>query len=108
MIYSFFFQSVMEFWLNNGIDGFRIDAIPHIYEVENISLNEPPIGQNLNLSLHASLNHIYTKDQPETYDLVQEWRNFVDEYAKNNNRDEIVRKKKIYLRATYREDIFYF
>ncbi|PBC27951.1 Maltase [Apis cerana cerana] len=83
-------KSVMEFWLNNGIDGFRIDAIPHIYEVENISLNEPPIGQNLNLSLHASLNHIYTKDQLETYDLVQEWRNFVDEYAKNNNRDEIV------------------
>lgn len=84
----------MKFWLDNGIDGFRIDAIPHLYEAANISLNETPFGENLNLSLHASFNHTLTKDQPETYEIVSEWRKFVDTYAKDNNRDEIVREKK--------------
>lgn len=108
MIYSFFFQNIMKFWLDKGIDGFRIDAVPHLFESANISLDEPPLGKNLNLSLHASLNHTLTKDQPETYELVKEWRDFVDNYAEENKRDEIVREKKIYLRAIYRKDIFYF
>ncbi|XP_006625201.1 maltase 1-like [Apis dorsata] len=89
-------ENIMKFWLDNGIDGFRIDAIPHLYEAANISLNETPFGENLNLSLHASFNHTLTKDQPETYEIVSEWRKFVDTYAKDNNRDEIVLLTEVY------------
>ncbi|XP_003692294.1 maltase 1-like [Apis florea] len=83
-------ENIMKFWLDNGIDGFRIDAIPHIYEVADISLNETLLSPGLNSSLHASLNHNLTKDQPETYELISEWRKFVDTYAEQNKRDEIV------------------
>ncbi|XP_043799476.1 maltase 1-like [Apis laboriosa] len=89
-------ENIMKFWLDNGIDGFRIDAVPHLYEAANISLNETPFDEKLNLSLHASFNHTLTKDQPETYELVSEWRQFVDTYAKNNNRDEIVLLTEVY------------
>ncbi|XP_003395914.3 maltase 1 [Bombus terrestris] len=86
-------KNIMKFWLDKGIDGFRIDAVPHLYELKDITKNEPKLDHvdpSLNASNHAYYNHIYTKDQNETYELVQSWRNFVDDYAKQNNRDEIV------------------
>lgn len=92
-----FSQNIMKFWLDKEIDGFRIDAVPHLYELKDITKNEPKLDHvdpSLNASNHAYYNHIYTKDQNETYELVQSWRNFVDDYAKQNNHDEIVRESK--------------
>lgn len=92
-----FSQDIMEFWLDKGIDGFRIDAVPHLFELNDTTKDEPKLDHvdpNLNTTHHAYYNHIYTKDQNETYDLVQSWRKFVDEYAEKHNRDEIVRESK--------------
>jgi len=36
------FQEVLEFWLEKGVDGFRVDAIPHLFELANTSVDEPP------------------------------------------------------------------
>nr|XP_033323543.1 maltase 1-like [Megalopta genalis] len=82
-------KEIMQFWLDKGLDGFRIDAVPHIYE-SNINQNEPLLSDDLNETLHASYNHTLTKDQPKTYDLIKSWREFVDEYANKKNRDEVV------------------
>ncbi|OAD52780.1 Maltase 1 [Eufriesea mexicana] len=84
-------KEIMKFWLDNGIDGFRIDAVPHLFESANLTLEEPSLNlPGLNETHHANYNHTLTKDQPETYDLIVSWREFVDEYARINNRDEIV------------------
>ncbi|XP_033206940.2 alpha glucosidase 2 [Bombus vancouverensis nearcticus] len=86
-------KDIMKFWLDKGIDGFRIDAVPHLFELNDITKNEPKlehVDPSLNETHHAYYDHIYTKDQNETYQLVQSWRNFVDEYAEKNGRDEIV------------------
>lgn len=83
--------ATLEFWLNLGVDGFRIDAIPHLCEDTEFK-DEPflagpflagPFDWN-------SLDHIYTKDQPKTYDVVKIWRKAVDAYAIKNGRDTIV------------------
>ncbi|KAK2587024.1 hypothetical protein KPH14_010985 [Odynerus spinipes] len=84
-------KEIIEYWLQKGIDGFRIDAVPHLFEISNITLNEPlsnAIG--VEKTDYAYLNHIYTKDQNETYDLVNKWRTIVDNYANNTNEDEKV------------------
>ncbi|XP_043521926.1 maltase 1-like isoform X2 [Frieseomelitta varia] len=86
-------KEIIKFWLDKGIDGFRIDAIPFLFESANITLNEPKLpntDSSLNESHFAYYDHIYIKDQPETYDMVQSWREYVDHYANKNNRDEIV------------------
>lgn len=82
-------KEIMRYWLDMGISGFRIDAVPHIFE-GNITLNETMFSSELNKTLHASYNHNITKDQPETYTLIESWRKFVDDYANESNRDEIV------------------
>ena len=83
-------KDTMRFWLDKGVDGFRIDAVPHLFE-SNITQDEPVFNiPNVNASLHVNLNHTLTKDQPKTYDLVNSWRLFVDEYANQTRQDEKV------------------
>ena len=47
----------MAFWLDRGIDGFRVDAVPYLFEREGTNC------ENL----------------PETHDFLKEMRRFVDE-----------------------------
>jgi alpha-glucosidase len=80
-------KKVLLFWLDRGIDGFRIDAIPHIFETINedgsypdeplSGLCDDPVGT-------CYLSHIYTKDLDETYELVYDWRDLLDNYTKIN------------------------
>nr|XP_034196329.1 maltase 1-like [Osmia lignaria] len=82
-------KNVLRYWLDQGVDGFRIDAVPHLIE-NNITQDEPLFNSTYNTTLHASYNHTLTKDQPETYKLVQSWRDYVDEYASQRNEAEKV------------------
>jgi maltose alpha-D-glucosyltransferase/alpha-amylase len=51
--------NVVRFWLDQGVDGFRIDAVPYLYEREGTNC------ENL----------------PETHTYLKRLRAFVDEYA---------------------------
>ncbi|XP_076656311.1 alpha glucosidase 2 [Halictus rubicundus] len=82
-------KDIITFWLDKGLDGFRIDAVPHIIEGD-ISLNEPLKSPGADPTLHASYIHNVTKDQPGTYDIIKSWRTHVDDYARTHNRSEIV------------------
>lgn len=75
------------FWLDRGIDGFRIDAIPHMFEDSNYP-DEPWSGDTSAQDFeYHYLNHIYSKDQPLTFDMVYQYRQLVDDYAAANGRD---------------------
>ena len=37
-------QEVLEFWLDRGVDGFRVDAIASLYEASNLEQDEPRSG----------------------------------------------------------------
>ncbi|XP_043260143.1 maltase 1-like [Colletes gigas] len=83
-------KDVIKYWLDFGVDGFRIDAVPHLIE-DKQKRDEPESGTpGAKPTDFNYLNHIYTKDQDETYKLVQSWRDFVDKYAEDSSRDEIV------------------
>jgi len=75
--------NILKYWLELGIDGVRIDALKHVYESENMK-DEPIIDSNMAIS-YNNLNHIYTADQDDIYDLIKEWRLLLDDFKQNNN-----------------------
>ncbi|XP_076749048.1 alpha glucosidase 2 [Xylocopa sonorina] len=83
-------MDIMKYWLDFGMDGFRVDAVPHLFESETLK-DEPVIKvDGVNRDDYVTRNHIYTKDQPETYNLVQDFRKLLDDYADNTNTSERV------------------
>lgn len=75
----------MEFWMDRGVTGFRIDAFKYLYE--NISLPDEPFKPGMsNASEYTEMYHIYTTDQPEVIDSALEWRAFMDDYTKRKNK----------------------
>uniref|UniRef100_A0A336M5S6 alpha-glucosidase n=1 Tax=Culicoides sonorensis TaxID=179676 RepID=A0A336M5S6_CULSO len=84
-------KGVLKFWLNLGVDGFRIDAVPTLFEVDKSSNgdypDEPRNSWNNDPNDPSYLNHIYTQDQPETIDMVYQWRTVMDDFQKENGGD---------------------
>ncbi|XP_066995968.2 maltase A1 [Anabrus simplex] len=60
-------KDVITFWLDRGVDGFRVDAIPHLFEDSEWRDNPPNSNERVT-------------NQPETYDMVEQWRTLVDKY----------------------------
>lgn len=85
-------QEILRFWLHKGIDGFRIDAIHHAFEIapdwDGNYADEPRNDWNQDPEDYGYTNHIFTADQPETKHLVFEWRAILDQFQRENGGDE--------------------
>jgi alpha-glucosidase len=83
-------NNILLFWLNKGIDGFRIDAIPYIFETqyENGTFPDEPVsGLCTDVVGTCYHNHIHTKDLVETYNLVYDWHDLLVNYTKQHGGD---------------------
>jgi len=67
--------SAMCFWLDRGVDGFRMDVLWLLVKDE-FYRNNPPNPQDL-----ASTLPVFTADQPETHEIVAEMRTLLDSYG---------------------------
>lgn len=79
----------MRFWLDKGVDGFRVDAVPSLYEDPRF-LDEPLSGKSEDPNDWNYLNHIYVTDQDRTYDIVQDWSHVLDEYKAKDGRTRVM------------------
>jgi alpha-glucosidase len=71
---------VMRFWLQRGVDGFRIDVIYHMIKDDQFRDNPPnPAARPGEQSSHALLP-LYTTDRPEVQDIIVEMRKVTDEF----------------------------
>ncbi|KAL3267382.1 hypothetical protein HHI36_011512 [Cryptolaemus montrouzieri] len=99
-------KNVLKYYLDLGVDGFRIDAVLYAYEDEQLRdeprSNIPGIAPDD----HDYLLPIYTANLPETYDLVYEWRKYVDEYSEERGLDAKVLMTEVY--ADLNETIPYY
>jgi alpha-glucosidase len=71
---------VLRFWLARGVDGFRVDAIHHLFE--DAELRDNPVNPEWveGMSPARSLIRLHTMDQPEVHDAIKEMRGVADEY----------------------------
>lgn len=77
-------KEILRFWLREGVDGFRVDAIPHLVESDKNEAgfydDEPLSGECLDDPLASCyLKHTETKDLQETFDQVYLWRKVMEE-----------------------------
>ena len=70
---------IMRFWLDRGVDGFRVDVIGLMMK-DPLFRDEPPNPVWDGVKPFDSLNHIYTANLPEVHDLIREMRVVLDSY----------------------------
>jgi len=71
-------KAVLDFWLEKGIDGVRMDAVSHL--VEDLQLRDEPVSGETDDHLDwRYLEHIYTNNQPETKVILKELTSFIKE-----------------------------
>lgn len=72
-------QDVMRFWLNKGVDGFRVDVIHLLMKDEQLR-NEPENPTWDGVHVHEKLRHVHTRDLPDVHPLIKQLRVVMDEY----------------------------
>jgi alpha-glucosidase len=70
----------LRFWFARGVDGFRVDAIHHLFEDENLRDNPPNPEWVPTMSPARSLIRTRTMDQPEVHDAIMAMRRVADSF----------------------------
>ena len=68
-------ESVLRFWLDRGVDGFRIDVAHGLVKTEGLPDEDVP---HSNANETTALSPMW--DQPGVHDIYRRWRQVTDEY----------------------------
>jgi alpha-glucosidase len=71
---------VLRFWLDRGVDGFRVDVMHHLVKDSEFRDNPPNPGWGPGMSPTREFLATYTADLPEVQDIVAKMRQVLDEY----------------------------
>ncbi|MCL4105396.1 UNVERIFIED_CONTAM: hypothetical protein GTU68_055527 [Idotea baltica] len=77
---------VTRFWLDRGVDGFRLDTINFYYADKDLRDNPALPTEKRNATIAPSVNpynhqeHLYSKNQPENLEFLAKFRALLDEY----------------------------
>ncbi|HEY3392536.1 MAG TPA: alpha-amylase family glycosyl hydrolase [Lacipirellulaceae bacterium] len=71
---------VLRFWLDRGVDGFRVDVIWHIVKDDQFRDNLPDPEYKPHHAPHRQLLATYNTDRPEVHDIIARMRGVLDEY----------------------------
>ncbi len=73
-------HDAMRFWLDKGVDGFRVDVIDRMIKDEHLRDDPPNPDWNPSMEPYKSLLHVYSMDRPELHDILRELRSLLDSY----------------------------
>jgi alpha-glucosidase len=72
---------VLRFWLERGVDGFRVDVLWHLVKDDQFRDNPPNPGFHDGDNPFAALFPVYSADRPEVHGLVERMRALFDEFG---------------------------
>jgi alpha-glucosidase len=81
----------MHFWLDKGVDGFRVDVMWHMIKDQDFQDNPLNPDYDIHRATFEKLIPLHSTDQPEVHSIVRMMRQMMDEY------DERVLIGEIYL-----------
>ncbi len=71
-------DGVLDFWMQKGVAGFRIDAVSRLFE--DPQMRDDPYLPGKNVYGDRNIRHLYTDDLPQVHDVLREVRRVVDKY----------------------------
>jgi alpha-glucosidase len=71
---------VLRFWLDRGVDGFRVDVMHHLVKDSEFRDNPPNPDWRPEMGPYRELLTTYTADLPEVQEIVAKFRSIVEEY----------------------------
>lgn len=76
--------STVRFWLDRGVDGFRLDTVNHYFHDTGLRNNPPMRRRRTNdvpdTNPYAYQDHLYDKTRPENIGFLTRFRALLDEY----------------------------
>ncbi|TMW50280.1 hypothetical protein DOY81_004632 [Sarcophaga bullata] len=79
-------KRVLRFWLEQGVAGFRVDAVPVLFEVQPDANGQYPDEEVSGLTDDTQARNYLKMDlvenQPETIDMVYQWRQVMDDHQR--------------------------
>lgn len=73
-------MDVLRFWLDKGVDGFRVDVMWHMIKDDKFRDNPPNPEYTEEESPYEQLLQTYSTDQPEVHKIVRMMRSVLEEY----------------------------
>ena len=74
-------HDVLRFWLDRGVDGFRIDVLWHLMKDPKFRDNPPNPAYETNQPEIDRFLQVYSADHPDIHNVVAEIRRVIDSYA---------------------------
>jgi len=71
---------VLRFWLERGVDGFRVDVLWHLMKHADFPDNPVNPAWRAGMDPYQALVPLYTTDLPEVHGIVARMRRLLDEY----------------------------
>ncbi|XP_044744081.1 maltase 1-like [Chrysoperla carnea] len=99
-------KDIIVYWLDKGVAGFRIDAVPFLFEVEDLRDEPRSYDPKALPNEYAYLLHPYTNNLAETYDMVYQWRAVLDNYTKST--DNVTRIMMTEAYADIKQQVLYY
>jgi alpha-glucosidase len=72
--------NILRFWLDKGVDGFRVDAMWHMIKDAQFRDNPRNPDYESHMATYNQLLPLYSTDQPEMHTIVAKMRKVLDEY----------------------------
>ncbi len=75
------FEDVLRFWLDRGVDGFRVDVAHGLFKEESLrDQDRSGAGEGSGSMVERHLTDEPMWDQPEVHDVYRSWRRILDSY----------------------------
>ncbi len=71
-------HDVLRFWLDKGVDGFRMDVVTFL--MKHADMPDNPILENRDHVLLQGQRHLYDINQPEVHEKLRQFRSIFDSY----------------------------
>jgi alpha-glucosidase len=74
-------HDVLRFWLDRGLDGFRVDVIHRLIKDDQLRDNPADSTWSASQSSYLEFQSVYSTDRPEVHEVIAGMRAVLDEYG---------------------------